>query len=77
MPKRCRQTKARKRTALAAYRIKKTRQLYKLKLIDKQTAHHMIMGPLKRVMKWVADKGYIKKEEPAEGEKNSPQGEPA
>lgn len=76
MPKRCRQTKARKRTALAMYRKKKVRSLLSQKLIKPDIAHRLIMGPLKGVMKWIADKKYIEIDETKTG-KDQPEGEPA
>ena len=68
MPKRCRQTKARKRTFAALNRKRAVRKLLSLKLIKKDVAHSLLMGPLKGVMKWIKDKKYIepKPEEGAE-----------
>ena len=70
MPKKCRQTKARKRTMLAMQRIRQVRWLKKNKLIKPDMAHRMLVGPLKGVMKWIQEKKYLQVEEPLKpGEK--------
>lgn len=63
MPKKCNQTKARKRTMLAMQRINQLAWLKEKNFVKPSEASQMLMAPLKSVMNWIREKKYIKAEE--------------